>query len=126
MEALLISSLILLVGLGLIVFFVKWYANFWMKILVSNKAELVIEVLASEEVPAQWRLPRLERVVKRGTPGPLAHSLERWLKRWYLYRLDRLIRSFQLSSFVNKDLKAEYLSGLREIRVEWETRQDLF
>ncbi|MCJ7703210.1 MAG: hypothetical protein MUO62_16635 [Anaerolineales bacterium] len=84
------------------------------------------EVLASEELPAKWRLPLLERASKRGAQSSLPHFLEPLLKRWYLYRLDRLIRSLQQSSYINKNLKAEYLASLKEIRTEWQARQDLF
>ena len=126
MNVLLFSGLILIVGLGLLALFTKRYADFWFKFLVSDKAELVNEVLASEEPPAKWRLPLLERAAKHGAPGSFSRRLEPLLKHWYLYRLDRLIRSFQRSSFINKNLKAEYLAGLQEIRDEWQERQDLF
>lgn len=126
MNALLVSGLILLVGLLLLAWFTRRYADFWFKILVSDKAELVNEVLASEEIPRKWRLPLLERAAKDASLGSLSQHLEVLLRRWYLYRLDRLIRSFQNTSFVNKNLKTEYLVGLGEIRAEWQTNQDLF
>ena len=126
MNVLLFSGLILVVGLGLLALFTKRYADFWFKFLVSDKAELVNEVLASEEPAAKWRLPLLERTAKQGSIGFLSHHLELLLKRWYLYRLDRLIRSLQRTSFINKNLKAEYVAALQEIRDEWQDRQDLF
>jgi hypothetical protein len=126
LDTLLISALILLVGLGLLAFFSKRYADFWFNVLVSDKAAVVNEVLSSEELPSGWRLPLLERVAKGGQLGQFSPHLESLLKRWYLYRLDRLIRSFQNVSFVNKNLKNEYLAGLVEIRADWQERQDLF
>ncbi len=126
MNGLLISGLILLIGLGLLAWFTMRYADFWFKILVSNKAELVNEVMGSEEIPKKWRLPLLERVAKRGSLGSLSRRLESLLKRWYLFRLDWLIRSFRNSSFINKELKDEYLAGLQEIRAVWQACQDLF
>ncbi len=106
LNVLLFSGLILVVSLGLLALFTKRYADFWFKFLVSDKAALVDEVLSSEELPAKWRLPLLERAAKRGAPGSFSHRLEPLLKRWYLYRLDRLIRSFQTTSFINKNLKS--------------------
>ena len=88
--------------------------------LVSDKTELVNEILANEEPPTKWRLPLLERAAKR------VHRLELLLKSWYLYRLDVLIRSVRQSSFINRNLKAEYLAGLSEIRAEWQANQELF
>ena len=126
MNLLLVSGLMLVVCLGLLALFTKRYADFWFKFLVSDEAELVNEVLASEELPAKWRLPLLERAAKQDSIGFLSHNLEPLLKRWYLYRLDRLIGSFQRTSYINKNLKAEYLAGLQEIRDEWQERQDLF
>ena len=122
MEALLVASLILLIGLSFLAWFTKRYADFWFKILVSDKSELVNEVLGREEVPRKWRLRLLERAAKRYHLG----SLRVLLKRWYVYRLDRLTRSLQHSSYINKDLKAEYLEALQQIRDEWQERQDLF
>ena len=122
MEALLVASLILLIGLAFLAWFTKRYADFWFKILVSDKNELVNEVLGREEVPRKWRLRLLERAAKRYRLG----SLRVLLKRWYVYRLDRLTRSLQHSSYINKDLKAEYLEALQQIRAEWQERQDLF
>ena len=126
MNILLVSGLMLVVGLGLVAVFSKRYADFWFKFLVSDKGELVNEVLSSEEIPAKWRLPLLERAAKQDSIGFLSHNLELLLKRWYLFRLDRLIRSFQQTSYINKNLKAEYLAALQEIRDEWQDRQDLF
>ena len=120
MEALLVTSLILLIGLSFLAWFTKRYADFWFKILVSDKAELVNEILGSEELPAAWRLKWLEGGASRFS------FTQQWLKRWYLNRMDRLIRSVQHSSYINKDLKAEYLEALQEIRDEWQDRQDLF
>jgi hypothetical protein len=122
----LISGLILAAGLVFLGWFTKRYADFWFKILVSDKAELVNQVLASEEVPHKWRLCLLERAAKNDAMGFLSSSLTRLLKRWYLLRLERLIHSLGTASFINKDLKAEYLAALREIHDEWQERQDLF
>ena len=122
MEILLISGLILAAGLVFLGWFTKRYADFWFKILVSDKAELVNEILASEELPAKWRLSLVERAAKHDRLSGLGLLL----KRWYLYRLDRMMRSVQHSSYINKDLKAEYLEALQEIRDEWQERQDLF
>jgi len=122
LDILLISGLILAAGLVFLGWFTKRYADFWFKILVSDKAELVNEILGSEELPAAWRLSLVERATKQGRLS----SLGLFLKRWYLYRLERLIRSVQHSSYINKDLKAEYLEALQEIRDEWQGRQDLF
>ena len=119
MDVLLISGLILAAGLVFLGWFTKRYADFWFKILVSDKAELVNEILASEELPARWRLRWLQGVSRFS----FTHQ---WLKRWYLNRMDRLIRSVSRSSYINKDLKAEYLEALQEIRDEWQERQDLF
>ena len=126
MDVLLVSGLILVVGLGLLALFTKRYADFWFKFLVSDKAELVNEVLASEELPAKWRLTLLERAAKQDSIGFLSHHLEPLLKRWYLFRLDRLIRSLQQTSYINKNFKAEYVAALQEIRDEWQNAQDLF
>jgi len=126
LNLLLVSGLMLVVGLGLVAVFSKRYADFWFKFLVSDKAELVNEVLASEEIPAQWRLTLLERAARRSDQDAQSGTLGSLLKRWYLYRLGRLIRSFQHTSYINKNLKAEYLAALQEIRDEWQDRQDLF
>ena len=123
LNVLLFSGLILVVSLGLLALFTKRYADFWFKFLVSDKAELVNEVLGSEELPSTWRLRWFETASR--SSSALQH-LAPWLKRWYLYRMDRLILSVQRSSYINKDLKAEYLEALQEIRDEWQERQDLF
>ena len=122
MNILLVSGIILGISLVFVGFFAKRYADFWFKILVSDKAELVNEVLATEEVPAKWRLAWLERAAaNRGLSW-----LSNMLKRWYLYRLDRLIGTLSTATYVNKDLKAEYLAALQEIKGEWQERSDLF
>jgi hypothetical protein len=122
LDVLLISGIILVAGLLFLGWFTKRYSDFWFKILVSNEAELVNEILGSEELPAKWRLSLVEKAAKHDHLS----GLGLFLKRWYLYKLDRLIRSVQHSSYINKDLKAEYLEALQEIRAEWQERRDLF
>ena len=119
MDVLLVAGIILVAGLMFLGWFTKRYADFWFNILVSNKAELVNEILGSEELPVAWRLRWLER----SSRFSFTHQL---LKRWFLNRMDRLIRSVQHSSYINKDLKAEYVEALQGIRDEWHKRQDLF
>ena len=126
MDVLLISGLILVAGLMFLGWFTKRYADFWFKKLVSDKAELVNQVLTSEEVPQKWRIRLLELAAKNDALGFLSSSLTGMLKRWYLFRLERLIHSLGTVSFINKDLRAEYLAALLEIHDEWQERQDLF
>lgn len=126
LNILFVSTIILLICLVIMALFTKRYADFWFKILVSNKAELVNEILAREEIPQKWRLGLLERVAKKDSLGSLSSSLAGLLKRWYLFRLDRLVGSLGAATYINKDLKAEYLAALKEIKEEWQERQDLF
>ena len=126
MNILLGSGLILVVGLVTLGWFTKRYADFWFEKLVSDKAELVNQVLASEDVPPKWRLRLLERAAKNESLGFLSSSLAGLLKRWYLFRLERLIGSLGAVTYINKDLKAEYLEALKEIMAEWQERPDLF
>ena len=126
LSALLLSSLILLIGLGLLAWFTKRYSDFWFRTLVGNKIDLVNEVLTSEELPRKWHLTLLERFVSRNNASSIARHLRALLKRWYLFRLDRLIQSLRHASFIDRSENAEFLTGLQEIRNEWLTRQDLF
>lgn len=126
LDVLLISGLILVAGLVFLGWFTKRYSDFWFKKLVSDKAELVNQVLASEEVPQKWRLRLLELAAKNDALGFLSSGLTGMLKHWYLLRLERLIHSLGTASFINKDLKAEYLASLQDIYDEWQERQDLF
>ena len=126
MKALLVSIVILLIGLVLLAWFTRRYADFWFKNLVGNKVDLVNEVLGSEDLPRKWHLTLLERVVARNETSWFSRHLRALLKRWYLFRLDRLIASLQHATFIDKNHKAEYLASLHEIRNEWQTRQVLF
>jgi hypothetical protein len=121
-DILLITSLVLVVFLVILSIFLNKYAEFWYRLLVTNRLALINSIILTEEVPAVWRVPLLDGAASRGTS--LFWRKVRWLLyAWYLYRLDRLCSLIRNSSFIKKDDKHEFLEALAQIRSDWASQK---
>ena len=122
MGSLLIAGLIMCVALGIFAWFSYKYASFWHKTLVNDRFAAVNEIVLTEDVPAAWRLKPVERLVARNPRAPFWRKVRVLLYRWYVFRLDRLVREIRISSVIRKDDKLEFIETLGEIRAEWISR----
>lgn len=114
MEGVLVSLLMLVVGLGFIALFVKWYTAFCYRKIVSDKSEVLEQLLLTGAVPEAWRHPGLERFGQTHCP-----ALERLLIRRYARRLNGVMALVKGNAHMGAEKKREGLEALREIQGEW-------
>jgi hypothetical protein len=122
LPSLLVIGLVMAAVLAVFAWFLHGYAAFWHKILVNDRFAAVNEIVMSEDVPAGWRLKGVEQLVRRNPHAPFWRKVHAWLYRWYVFRLDRLIREIKISSIIKKDDKLEFIEILGDIRAEWLSR----
>jgi len=99
---------VMLVFLGLLVLFTKMYAEFWYKVFVKSKFEIINLLMTSGEVPLSWRLKYLEK-----------SGISALVKKWYIFRLCRMIMYIKRSSLINDQDKQEYVKSFKKILMDW-------
>lgn len=119
MGGIIIACLVMFGCIALLALFTKAYAAFCYKVLVSDKLEIINSLMDTSEVPRKWRLRALERASAKN-PAKGAALLAALLKRWYIFRLKRMMSYIKRSSLINKQDKQDFLLALREIQAEWE------
>lgn len=122
MTALLLASVAMCIVLALLAWGSYKYAAFWHKVLVNDHFAAVNEIVMTEDVPAAWRLKVVERLIGRNPGAPFWRKVNALLYRWYIYRLDRLVREVRISSVIRKQDKLEFIQSLGDIRAEWLSR----
>lgn len=124
MEMILILMLTMLLGLMAIALFVRWYTAFCYRLIVFRDSRALDELLRTGEVPAPWRMRKLEQIAikLRGTPGRL---LRRRIMRRYAGRMRGMIRFVQGNRGILPEEGQMIARELRETADAWLKCSDL-
>ena len=105
--------LILFVALAVFIPLLSWftgkYAEFWVKKLVTEKADAIYEILQTGEAPLSWRIP----VVNGVAGGKLQQKIN-------IMKIRGLKRYMERSPLFPADKKDETVRELEAVRKEWE------
>ena len=121
MLILLLTGVLMGAAFGLFAWFSYRYANYWTRVLVSDSFGLANTIILTEEVPAGWRLKRVEAFVERDPQGSIRRRANALLYRWYIRRLDGVAHEIASSSIIKKQDKLELITALQLIRSEWQS-----
>lgn len=125
MAGILLMCLIMFCILALVAWFTNVYSAFCYKAMVSNKLSVINEIIANEVVPPAWRMRLMERLAASAQKSNKSFRLTRWLKKWYIIRLNKSIGAIKNSPVFGDINKQEYILALEDIREYWESCQCL-
>lgn len=107
--------LLMLIGLVLIIVFVKWYSQFCYRLIVLRPSEILDQLLLTGCVPDSWRIRWLERIALKSKGG----LLRRLLVRHYARKMPRMISFARANRRVSPDETRAIAKELRDIADGW-------
>ena len=117
--------LTMLVGLLLIVLFVRWYASFCYRRIVANKSDVLEAVLLTGEVPLSWRKRTLEKLASYSAGGFAGDYMQKWLMHIYARRISGLVSFVRGNQRLTAEEKRDIVGQLQEIARQWRSSQGL-